>query len=176
MTTGDGIETKGSPTPMTLVTAHPPKSRQLLARGEKFTVEYKFSHVALVWTENSQIYVTKLSNRQFDEKDLNELEGKLIPKEIVYPPWRENITEAQLPSSPDIYTKMRYRHCLHSKPNFNPMNAEIDTLETLSRKPHPNIVQYYGCIRDGDYIVGICLHKYRCTLEEFLKSKGPVDQ
>ena len=70
------------------LTAHPPKSRQLLARGQKFTLEYKFSHLALVWTENSQIYVTKLPNRQFDEKDLNELEGTLIPKEIVYPLWR----------------------------------------------------------------------------------------
>ncbi|KAF8907727.1 hypothetical protein CPB84DRAFT_1768658 [Gymnopilus junonius] len=33
------------------------------------------------------------------------------------------------------------------------MNAEIDILEMLSKKPHPNIVEYPGCFRDGDCIL-----------------------
>lgn len=48
-------------------------------------------------------------------------------------------------------------------------------MEILSKKPHPNICKYYGCIRDGDYVAGICLRKYKYTLED-IKPHVPVDQ
>lgn len=43
----------------------------------------------------------------------------------------------------------------------NSFKREIETLEILSKHPHPNIVKYYGCIMKDGYICGICLE--RCT-------------
>ncbi|KAF8969957.1 kinase-like domain-containing protein [Flammula alnicola] len=156
--------------------ASTPKSRQLLARGDIFDDNGGFIHIALVWTENSQIYFTNLASRQFDDNALDEVDGKLIPKEAVYASWRESIREAKTPLPPDTYTKMPYWHCFEGKANFKLINAEIDVLEILSTKPHPNIVEYHGCIRDGDCIAGICLRKYLCTLEEFIEGQVPAHQ
>jgi len=47
-----------------------------------------------------------------------------------------------------------------------------------SKKSHPNICKYYGDIRGGDYIAGICLRKYKYMLEDIrvIKPHVPVDQ
>jgi hypothetical protein len=37
------------------------------------------------------------------------------------------------------------------------INAEVDIMEILLKKSHPNICKYYGYIREGDYIAGMCL-------------------
>jgi len=37
---------------------------------------------------------------------------------------------------------------------------------TSWKKSHPNICKYYRCIRDGNYIAGICLQKYKYTSED----------
>ena len=158
-------------------TTPPAKSRQLHAKGEVWSEE-GFSHLAVVWTENFQIYIAQYPGRgkAFDDNlnALNELEGTLIPKEYVYPAWRENITEVQTQSSLDIYIKTP--HCLAGHSDLDLINAEIDIMEMLSKIQHPNICKYYGCLQDGGYITGICLQKYKCTLQDIIEGKVPVDQ
>jgi hypothetical protein len=56
------------------------------------------------------------------------------------------------------------------------INAEVDIMEILLKKSHPNIRKYYGYIRDGDYIAGICLRMYKYTLEDIIKPRVPIDQ
>ena len=36
--------------------------------------------------------------------------------------------------------------------------------------------KYYGCLQDGVYITGICLRKYKCTLQDIIEGKVPVDK
>ena len=45
-----------------ILTAPPAKLRQLLAKGEVWSEE-GFSHLAVVWTENFQIYIAQYPNR-----------------------------------------------------------------------------------------------------------------
>lgn len=96
----------------------------------------------------------------------------------MYPLWREDITEVQTPLPSDIFIKIRqglitYDGTLRL---VDLINAEIDIMEILSKKPHPNICKYHGCIRDGGYVAGICLQEYKCTLEDIIEGKVPVDR
>ncbi|KAF8907724.1 kinase-like domain-containing protein [Gymnopilus junonius] len=157
---------------------NPTKARQIVSISESFNDD-GFSKLEVVWTENSQVFVTYSSHhrlKQFDDHALFEAQGTLFPKEKVYPSWRENITEMQRPLASNIYTKMAYCQCLNGEAGIRLIDAEIDVLEALSTNPHPNIVEYHGCIREEDYMVGICLSKYRCTLNELIRGQVPPDQ
>ena len=49
---------------------------------------------------------------------------------------------------------------------------EVQTYELLSRKPHPNIAEYLGCIIKDGLIRGICLTRYEETLGQRVNPSG----
>lgn len=109
--------------------------------------------------------------------DIDKSEATIIPKEHMYPLWREDITEVQTPLPFDIFIKINPGLIINYKGTsslVDLINAEINIME-LSKKPHPNICKYSGCIRDGDYVAGICFREYKCTLEDIIQGKVPVD-
>jgi len=69
--------------------ASPAVTWKVFQKGEVWGEE-GFPHLAIVWAENSQIYIAKHPDREpsFDDSDIK----VLIPKELIYPAWRENIT------------------------------------------------------------------------------------
>lgn len=46
---------------------------------------------------------------------------------------------------------------------------EIETMEILAKTPHPNILMYYVCITEGDYVSGICLERRTVELYERIR-------
>jgi hypothetical protein len=116
---------------------------RILEKGEYFGDEPEalFDFLAIGWAENSEYYLSKLPRRDSPSISLDDIDkpgATPIPKGHLFPLLREDITEVQTLLPSDI-------------------NAEIDIMEVLSKKPHPNICKYYGCIRDGDYVAVICL-------------------
>ncbi|KIJ41836.1 hypothetical protein M422DRAFT_171838, partial [Sphaerobolus stellatus SS14] len=79
------------------------------------------------------------------------------------------ITEAPTPLPPNHFIKapnpLDY--------NGTPICAELFAGEV--RVSHPNIVKYYGCVRKGPYIGGICFQRYVCDLAEVLHENPPFD-
>ena len=155
-------------------TTPPEKSRQLLARHEVWDDEaFGFLYLAVAWKEDSQIYTSRYANRMatFDSNPtaLSELKGTVLPNDLVYAAWRQDITEVMTPLPSNIFVKTPDYLSELSKPDLT--NAEINILELLSKTPHPNICKYYGCIRDGAYITGICLQKLECTLAELIQGR-----
>ena len=49
---------------------------------------------------------------------------------------------------------------------------EVQVYESLSRKPHPNIAEYLGCIIKDGLIRGICLTRYEETLGQRVNPSG----
>lgn len=87
--------------------APPAVTQKILETGEFFNDE-RFHYLAVIWTENSQIYRSKLPcgdslSLSFD--DIGKLEAMPIPKEHIYPAWRENVTDVQIPLPVDAYIK-----------------------------------------------------------------------
>jgi hypothetical protein len=99
---------------------------------------------------------------------LEALKGDPIPYDHIFPIWQEEYTET--------YIK---RPCLIEYSGEDPsaipnlFAQEIRVLEILAKHPHPNVVTYYGCARDGQYVTGICLKKYICTLSDLIRGKVP---
>jgi len=129
--------------------------------------------------ENSESYLSKfrrslINSPSISLDDIDKLKATLIPKEHVYPLRREDVTEVQtlLP-----FIKINQGLVTYDSTSslVDLINAEIDIMEILLKKSHPNICKYYGCIRDGDYITGICLQKFNYTLQDIVDGE-PVNQ
>ena len=97
------------------------------------------------------------------------MEAMLIPKEHIYP-WCENVMEVQTPLPVDAYIKTTRRLT-----NYDGTSGLVDIMEILLKNPHLNVCKYRNlkCIRDGDYVAGICLRKYNYTLEDIIKPHVP---
>ncbi|KXL47835.1 hypothetical protein M433DRAFT_515719 [Acidomyces richmondensis BFW] len=114
------------------------------------------------------------------EKDMGSVEDeevlsclRLVPPQCIYPPFSERFTQAPT-FDPDIHylktPSFTYADC---KPGITFVAdcflREVVVLEQLKANPHPNLVNYIGCIvRDGR-IYQLCLQKYRCNLHEYIR-------
>ncbi|KAJ2898484.1 serine/threonine-protein kinase [Zalerion maritima] len=118
----------------------------------------------------------------------NYLRTKKIPHEAVFPPFPSTgITQAPVPLPENSCIKL---------PEFISYYADWDeekdvkkgesvadaflhqaqVMEMLNCNPHPNIVQYHGCIAQDGMIQGICLAKHDMTLAERIhKAKKAKD-
>ncbi|CAA7260725.1 unnamed protein product [Cyclocybe aegerita] len=135
---------------------------------------------SVVWSENSTIYIAKepsLRMNQITPQVLDTLVGSVIPKEHIYPPWIDGVTAAPDPIPPEIYVKTCQR--LHdydeTQSIADGVADEIKIMEVISKKPHPNVCHYHGCVREGDLIRGIGIRKYKCTLWEAISRKNDVE-
>lgn len=54
---------------------------------------------------------------------------------------------------------------------------EAETMEKISKHPHPHIVRYHGCRVRRGRITGLVLDRHAHTLQDYLKNQvGPVDK
>jgi serine/threonine protein kinase len=52
---------------------------------------------------------------------------------------------------------------------------EVRICEILRKNPHPNIIQYLGCVVKDDKIHGLCFTKYSMDLMRRVKDGRPLD-
>ncbi|KAF8149171.1 kinase-like domain-containing protein [Crassisporium funariophilum] len=154
--------------------------RQLHISGEMFHTMDKRSLI-LIWTEDSYIFRAEIPNGSLlqSEESLSKAVGQHIPQNHLFPHWCDTFTEAQQPLSTDVYVKKHYGALLgyDGTPYASELvMAEIEVLEIISKKDHPNVIKYLGCIRDGDAVAGICLQNHVCTLSDLVKGRIPANQ
>ncbi|KAG5931172.1 hypothetical protein E4U60_006393 [Claviceps pazoutovae] len=112
--------------------------------------------------------------RKSSEIDLDNL-GKIpIDTDTVWPRYSARFLRAPSPASKGSYVK---KTNLGSYEEFSDLVLhEIEAYELLRRHPHPNIVEYRGCVVSDGRITGICLAKYKMTLNDRMKVSTPFDK
>ncbi|KAH8921174.1 hypothetical protein BT69DRAFT_1264779 [Atractiella rhizophila] len=66
-------------------------------------------------------------------------------------------------TAPDAYrTRDLYSH-------------ELQTLDIISRSPHPNICRYHGHVTDGTFVTGLCFEKHQISLWEAIYRNKRID-
>ncbi|KAI9729815.1 MAG: hypothetical protein M1834_006563 [Cirrosporium novae-zelandiae] len=54
---------------------------------------------------------------------------------------------------------------------------EAQICEILKKSPHPKIVEYFGCVLQGEQIVGLCFKRYKINLAERIEdTEHPLDR
>ncbi|KAG6104175.1 hypothetical protein E4U13_000178 [Claviceps humidiphila] len=117
------------------------------------------------------------------EINLDNLDKIPIRTDSIWPRYSDRFLRASSPVPEDSHIKETnlffYVECLEGKeemPHSDLVLHEIEAYELLRRHPHPNIVEYRGCIVSDDRIPGICLAKYEMTLRQRMKVSTPFDK
>jgi len=106
---------------------------------------------------------------------LSEVRPKVIPTDQLLPYFSEN-------SSLSVCTdSIAEKHYIKGPGaiNYTPKATEVygirdlmlqeaQICEVLRSNSHPNIAQYHGCVRSGNWIVGLCFTHYNTILREYL--------
>ncbi|KAG6297780.1 hypothetical protein E4U45_005396 [Claviceps purpurea] len=115
--------------------------------------------------------------------DLDKLNKIPIDTDTIWPRYSARFLRAPSPVPQDSYVKetnlCSYVECpegMEEKPLSDLVLHEIEAYELLRRHPHPNIVQYRGCVVSDSRITGICLAKYIMTLDERMEDGTPFDK
>lgn len=155
----------------------------LIDSSEVWDVETDtYSHLAVLLyrpTDDTYHYAHVTAGRQH-EFDLNthlkDLTTTLIPSSHIWPAIEPGLTAAPTPPPQNSYIKtpqlIDYEHCA---PDFLPKDLllkEARTCEILKANPHPNIVEYHGCIVKDGRIRGLCLTKYAQDLDQRVRDGG----
>ncbi|KAG6107324.1 hypothetical protein E4U13_007025 [Claviceps humidiphila] len=117
------------------------------------------------------------------EIDLDNLNKIPIDTDTIWPRYSARFLQAPSPVPQDSYVKETnlcfYEPCPEGKekdPFSDLILHEIVAYELLRRHPHPNIVEYRGCVVEDDRITGICLAKYKTTLCKKIEDSTPLNK
>lgn len=147
------------------------------ARDEKN--QFLCSYV--VFTDGKNYYkgtTSLLEPEDINEGNVSTLNSVLIPHDHIFPLYTDCLTTVPVP--PDDTDRYFVKKPKLLGYNANEADkiptrvlAEAQVLEVLSKKPHPNIVAYFGCLVEDNRVVGLCLERCVDTLYEltWLKRK-----
>ncbi|KAK4238820.1 kinase-like domain-containing protein [Achaetomium macrosporum] len=103
-----------------------------------------------------------------------------IPAEIIWPVFNSKFTQASQPLPERTYVKrprlLVYDDAPASQEYSKQLLREIDICELLAKHPHPNLVEYLGCVVEEGRMVGLCLKRYDMTLWEKVDSGVAFDR
>ncbi|KAG6198424.1 hypothetical protein E4U35_007080 [Claviceps purpurea] len=146
--------------------------------------EFGFTKI-IIRGPNRDLYYA-ISPDRFDtssEIDLDNLNKIPIDTDTIWPRYSAGLLRAPSPVPQDSYVKetnlCSYEECpegMEDKPLSDLVLHEIEAYELLRRHPHPNIVEYRGCIVSDGRITGICLAKYKVTLDERVQDSTPLNK
>ncbi|KAG5990454.1 hypothetical protein E4U52_004564 [Claviceps spartinae] len=112
--------------------------------------------------------------------DLDSLDKTSINIDNVWPRYLARFLQAPSPVPQDFYIKEADFFVPGEYPELLPPGGlvlhEIAAYELLRQHPHPNISQYHGCVVSDGRITGLCLAKYKMTLEERMEVNTPLDK
>jgi serine/threonine protein kinase len=155
-------------------------TRELVVACERFDNvkddDWEFTHYAIVWKEGGNFHYVQHPERKFD---LDALERPPpIPASYYTGSWDSGLTQAPNPLPTDAFVKTP--SLLPYEPGAPSIGgqiiAEAQVLEILRINPHPNICTYYGCIREGDSVTGLCLKRYPRTLSDAVYDRSIKDE
>ncbi|KAG6203173.1 hypothetical protein E4U35_004584 [Claviceps purpurea] len=146
--------------------------------------EFGFTKI-IIRGPNREFYYAISQDRFFksSEIDLDNLNKIPIDMNTVWPRYSARLLRAPSPVPQGSYVKETnlgsHEECpdgMEELPLSDLVLHEIEAYELLRRHPHPNIVEYRGCVVSDGRITGICLAKYKMTLSERMKASIPFDK
>lgn len=132
----------------------------------------------IVIDDDSNAFIAELPLAKLDIT-FDQAKGSLrkIPETDIYPPAYQDISiyAASPNDAGRVYIK-RPKVGSHSWYEGSTVLAErflaeAQTLELVKRNPHPNIVQFYGCIVKNGRIVALALQRYPRTLASLVEEQ-----
>ncbi|KAG6122372.1 hypothetical protein E4U13_002530 [Claviceps humidiphila] len=132
--------------------------------------------------KNNQLFLatSKLRVHEASALDLERLDKTAIHPDIFQPLYSAGLLRAPTPVAQDSYIKVPNLINIEenlTEPSISKLVLhEIEALELLRKHPHPNIVEYRGCVVTDGRVSGLCLAKYKETLEERMKVGTPFDK
>ncbi|KAG6072847.1 hypothetical protein E4U15_006739 [Claviceps sp. LM218 group G6] len=117
--------------------------------------------------QNGDFYYADTKDRFFtsSEIDMDNLDKISIDTDICWPRYSDRLLRAPSPVPQDSYVKeadfIYYNNDPEARPLRDLVSLEIEAYEILRQHPHPNIVEYRGCVVSNGRISGICLAKYK---------------
>jgi hypothetical protein len=133
------------------------EKRSRVGNSETFTYE----GTIVTWSEGERIFIATLKHPEFI---LEELHGVPVPEEALYGKWIEGLLEAPNPLLPGTYVKQPQPESYEPNEPSIWMTKEAKIHEKLLGFAHPNICEYFGAVRKGDYCTGLAFRKYPSTL------------
>ncbi|KAI1119886.1 kinase-like domain-containing protein [Nemania abortiva] len=142
-----------------------------------------FDHTVIILRKSEDEYFyAKSSQRIFsdNEVDIDALDTVAIPAEHIWPLADPKFTRAPNPLPKSCYLKQKRLICYEDGPYAHEYGdtilAEAEACEVLRKLPHPNIVQYLGCVVKDGRIRGLAFAKHSVSLLEMLDEKIPFDK
>ncbi|KAJ3578819.1 hypothetical protein NPX13_g1742 [Xylaria arbuscula] len=147
---------------------------------EGYFPDVVFHHTKIILKKDSEFYYASLNERIKEEDiDVCQLKCKRIPDHHIYADAPDNFLRAPNPLPSDVYVKtpmlIGYNDTFTASDIPSLTLSEIRILEVLKQYPHPNIVQYFGCLETDNTIRGICYAKHGITLGDHLERGYPLD-
>ncbi|KAI0007740.1 kinase-like protein [Xylariaceae sp. FL0662B] len=129
---------------------------------------------------NGEVFLARISKGKL-ERDIQKVKSQLrwIPDEKIYPQVPAGTSLTTVPSRPDaeLYIKRPSFMYYYGKTDWIPaiFLAQAQIMERISKTPHDNIAQYYGCFMKGSRLMAIVLKRYKCNLQEHIEKGEMVD-
>ncbi|KAG6126270.1 hypothetical protein E4U12_006682 [Claviceps purpurea] len=159
---------------------------EIYKSGEEFEVkdgEMKFSRKRLIIRGPNRDFYYAITEDRFVTSsaiDLDNLDKTSIDIDNVWPRYSARLLRAPSPVPQDSYIKEADFFVPAEYPELLPPGGlvlhEIAAYELLRQHPHLNISQYHGCVVSDGRITGLCLAKYKMTLEERMEVNTPLDK
>ncbi|GAW24969.1 hypothetical protein ANO14919_145660 [Xylariales sp. No.14919] len=152
---------------------------EICEKGEVFIEkddDVSFAYTKIILRDaDGEYFYAKTSQRIFQSPtiDINALDKVPVPADRIYPLFSPGFTLAPNPLPTTSYVKRPSLLCYENTPDTlgydRQILAEVAACEVLREYPHPNIVQYLGCIIKAGRIRGLGFAKYSVTLSQMLK-------
>lgn len=166
--------------------ALPQVDMEIYQRGQAFVekdgdLEFAFTKLIIRGPNHQYFYATAKDHiGTFSPVDTSQLEMVPIPLENIWPLFSDDFSQAMELSPSKYYIKepnlLSYGDSPATLQSSNEILNEVLVCEILKANPHPNIAAYIGCVVTNGRIQGICLKRYKMTLDERLQDTKAFDR
>jgi hypothetical protein len=130
-----------------------------------------FQYTSITALVNGEAFAGKSDQRMEDVDEIDILDMlRPVPLENINPLVPDDFTRAPPLSHDAHFLKAPSFMYEDSEPGHTFVAAcllnEATVLEKLRNHPHPNIVQYFGCVVQGNRITQLCLKRYESSLAD----------
>lgn len=151
------------------------QAEMFIRKGDDFV----FDHSKFILQDQSGNYFySRKGIRLFPSVPIDVHELHTVPLKDIWPSFDPSMTRAPSPLAENHYVKrpsLLFYSDEQAHDLTNQIINEVSVCEILRSNPHPNIIEFLGCIVKDDKIQGLCFTKCSMDLEERLRDKKPLD-